>query len=433
MPTEVIMPKLGMGMEQGTVVAWQKRVGDPVRKGECVVEIRSEKIEFEVESPVDGVLLDILVPDDGVVPCGTVIGYVGEPQEARPVATGDTEVPSASSPGSGLAPTRSEGVPKISPAARKLARELGVDVRSVTGTGPGGRITKEDVERAAEVLRQAGGDITRAAPSAPAVSAAPGGAGTSSAAPRTAVEPAAASPVASNLIPDKGAREVVPLTPMRQAIAARMMQSLHQSAQLTITMRADVTAAVQLLHSHADWLKQRYGVKFTLTDCVARATALALQDHPEVNGWMMEDGIQLAPAVHLGIAVALDNGLVVPVVRDADRLSFGELGQAIKSVSQRARAGKLEPGETGGSTFTVTNLGGYGIEFFTPILNPPEIGILGVGAAQETAAFIAGEWQACTQLPLSLTFDHRALDGAPAAAFLSSVKRYLEEPVRMVL
>ncbi|WP_067929974.1 dihydrolipoamide acetyltransferase family protein [Alicyclobacillus kakegawensis] len=454
MSVEVIMPKLGMGMEEGTVVAWRKQVGDPVQKGECLVEIRSEKIEYEVEAPEDGVLLDILVPDEGVVPCGTVIGYVGQVRERVAVGAGDARGATgmASSAGSGSAvsvlradmrdlhfaedpsPSHPVNQPrKASPAARKLARDLGVDIRQVAGTGPGGRITKEDVERAA-----ANKDKGRS--SAAAVLGTGG-----SPHERVAQERFVDTKTAIGLGIDGDAvghppapraeakSAVLPMTAMRRAIATRMMQSLHQSAQLTITMTADVTDAVALLNKHADWVRDRYDVKCTLTDLVARAAVLALMDHPAVNGHITEEGIHPYPVVHLGVAVALDAGLLVPVVRDAGKMSFIQLAKAIKSVSRRARSGKLESAETGGSTFTVTNLGGYGVEFFTPILNPPEIGILGVGAVQDSAKYVSGEWQPRALLPLSFTFDHRALDGAPASGFLRSVKKYLEDPIRMLV
>jgi pyruvate dehydrogenase E2 component (dihydrolipoamide acetyltransferase) len=485
---EVIMPKLGMGMEEGAVVAWRKQVGDPVQKGECLVEIRSEKIEYEVEAPEDGVLLDILVPDEGVVPCGTVIGYVGQPSEQTAVGAGggrgtsgvtssSAEAASAAASDAGVAsapalaagaaagtavqvltaatavtenaasvaagesrsatirsPSHSENqAVKVSPAARKLARELGVDIRQVAGTGPGGRVTKEDVERAAVSQNEGRASDT-------------GVVGTGgSPHERVAQERFTDPKSAMGLGIDGGAAKqpsglrtetqsaVLPMTGMRRAIATRMMQSLHQSAQLTITMTADVTDAVAMLKKHADWVRLRYDVKCTLTDLVARAVVLALKDHPAVNGHITEEGIHPYTVVHLGVAVALDAGLLVPVVRDADKLSFIELAKAIKSISQRARSGKLQATETGGSTFTITNLGAYGVEFFTPILNPPEIGILGVGAVQDSAKYVDGEWQSRALLPLSLTFDHRALDGAPAADFLGSVKRYLEEPMRMLV
>ncbi|WP_067929430.1 dihydrolipoamide acetyltransferase family protein [Alicyclobacillus shizuokensis] len=454
MSVEVIMPKLGMGMEEGTVVAWRKQVGDSVQKGECLVEIRSEKIEYEVEAPEDGVLLDILVPDEGVVPCGTVIGYVGQVSERVAVGAGSGRgaIGMASSVGSGSAtsvsradagaaqiaenpsPPRPANQPrKVSPAARKLARDLGVDIHQLEGTGPGGRITKEDVERAA-ASRDKGRSVD-------ARSVETSGSAQEPFAQERITDTKAAmglgidgDAVKSPSDPRTEAESVaVPMTGMRRAIATRMMQSLRQSAQLTLTMTADVTDAVAMLKKHADWVRDRYDMKCTLTDLVARAAVLALKDHPAVNGHVTEEGIRSYTVVHLGVAVALDAGLLVPVVRDADKLSFIELAKAIKSISRRARSGKLEAAETGGSTFTITNLGGYGVEFFTPILNPPEIGILGVGAVQDSAKYVSGEWQPRALLPLSLTFDHRALDGAPAAEFLASVKRYLAEPMTLLL
>lgn len=427
MAHEVIMPKLGMAMVEGTVIAWKKRVGDAVKKGEGIVEISSEKIEMEVEAPADGVLLRIDVGEGGVVPYGTVLGVVGQPNEtaaAVPAAvSAAAQVESAASlaaaeptsataatgaPAAGGAPVLAEGAParsregvKISPVARKMAEEAGLDYTNIAGSGPQGRITKEDIE-AALAARENEGNA-----------------------------PAGQAAADEGPIGETGA-EHIPVTGMRRVIAERMQNSLMQSAQLTMTAHADVTDLLRMKEQVSGELQDRYGVKLTVTDLIARAAVLALSRHKEMNSAFLGDRIERYEEVHLGIAVALEKGLVVPVIRRAGKLSLAELSREIKSLGVRARQNQLAPDEMKGSTFTITNLGGYGVETFTPILNPPETGILGVGAVRDTPVFIGDELVRRSMLPLSLTFDHRVLDGAPAAAFLAAVKRYLEEPYSLL-
>ncbi|UYZ14196.1 2-oxo acid dehydrogenase subunit E2 [Brevibacillus sp. WF146] len=436
MAHEVIMPKLGMAMVEGTVIAWKKRAGDAVKKGEGIVEISSEKIEMEVEAPADGVLLRIDVAEGGVVPYGTVLGVVGQPNEtaaAVPAAvSAAAQVESAASlaaaepttsataatgaPAAGGATVLAEGAPvlaggaparsregvKISPVARKMAEEAGLDYTNIAGSGPQGRITKEDIE-AVLATRENEGNA-----------------------------PAGQAAADEGPIGETGA-EHIPVTGMRRVIAERMQNSLMQSAQLTMTAHADVTDLLRMKEQVSGELQDRYGVKLTVTDLIARAAVLALSRRKEMNSAFLGDRIERYEEVHLGIAVALEKGLVVPVIRRAGKLSLAELSREIKSLGVRARQNQLAPDEMKGSTFTITNLGGYGVETFTPILNPPETGILGVGAVRDTPVFVGDELVRRSMLPLSLTFDHRVLDGAPAAAFLAAVKRYLEEPYSLLL
>jgi pyruvate dehydrogenase E2 component (dihydrolipoamide acetyltransferase) len=419
---EVIMPKLGMAMVEGTVIAWKKRAGDAVKKGEGIVEISSEKIEMEVEAPADGVLLRIDVAEGGVVPYGTVLGVVGEPNEsvAVPAAvSAAARVESAASlaaaepppaaPAAAGAPALAAGAParsregvKISPVARKMAEEAGLDYTNIAGSGPQGRITKEDIEAALAARVDEGN------------------------------APAEQVSVDEGPIGETHA-EHIPVTGMRKVIAERMRNSLMQSAQLTMTTHADVTELLRMKEKVSGEMQNRYGVKLTVTDLIARAAVLALSRHKEMNSAFLGDRIELYEEVHLGIAVALEKGLVVPVIKRAGKLSLAELSREIKTLGVRARQNQLAPDEMKGSTFTITNLGGYGVETFTPILNPPETGILGVGAVRDTPVFVGDELARRSMLPLSLTFDHRVLDGAPAAAFLAAVKRCLEDPYSLLL
>ena len=411
MATEIVMPKLGMAMKEGIVSLWNKNVGDAVKQGEVVANINSEKIEMEIESPEDGILLEIVVPEGQPVPYGTIICYVGKANEkvdhgapAKSAFQGREEV-AAVAEATPLDPPSikpSNREIKISPVARKIAEAAGLNLELITGTGPQGRITKEDVEQALAKL------------SAPA-------------------EEREVKPSGNIKVELPKDVEKLPLIGMRKVIATRMFESLQTSAQLTLNLKADVTDLLLLQKQMGPTLEKREEVKLSITDFIARAVILSLQQHKQMNSAYIDNQIHVYGQIHLGIAVALEKGLVVPVVRRAENCTLVELSKNIKSLAKRARNGLLDVDEMKGSTFTITNLGGYGIEHFTPVLNLPEAGILGVGAVQDTPVFIGDEIGRRSLLPLSLTFDHRVLDGAPAAEFLQTVKRYLEEPVTMLL
>ncbi|MBR7880848.1 MULTISPECIES: dihydrolipoamide acetyltransferase family protein [Bacillus amyloliquefaciens group] len=397
MAVKVVMPKLGMAMKKGEVSVWNKKVGDPVEKGESIASINSEKIEMEIEAPESGTLLHIKVKEGEGVPPGTPICYIGENgEEVR-----EKEAPTPEN--AGKPQSEPEHIPapkagqkrkhrvKISPVARKMAEKAGLKVDTLNGTGPGGRIVKADVIKAMKTEAEPQSSVQTAQP------------------------------------------EEKPASAMRKVIADRMHKSLQNSAQLTLTMKADITELVKWQQQLADSAKKRSDVKLTVTHFVSRAAVLALKQHPELNSSYQEERIITYPYVHLGMAVSLENGLVVPVIRDAEKLSFLELADHISTSARRAREGNASGDDLHGSTFSITNLGGYGIEHFTPILNPPEAGILGVGASYETPAFKGDELVKSTMLPLSLTFDHRVCDGAPAADFLKTVKALLEEPAGLIL
>jgi len=403
------MPKLGMAMKEGTVSTWNKKVGDSVSKGDMIASINSEKIEMEIEAPQDGVILDILVQEDVGVPPGTIICYVGKPNEqlteqnssANELQAPKNEVAAAISleePPANAAPSkkRKETV-RISPIARKIAESENINIETIQGTGPKGRITKADVEK---VLAE------RASESSP-----------------------------QTVERDNPAinKETLPVAGMRKVIASRMHNSLLNSAQLTINMKADVTDLLSLQREIKDVTQQRHKVKISLTDFIARAVVLSLQEHKQMNSAYIDNEIQLYNHVHLGMAVALENGLVVPVMQHAEKMSLVELAAEIKTRAADARQGQLSTDRMQGSTFTITNLGAYGVEYFTPVLNPPETGILGVGATEDVPMYKGDELQKRNLLPLSLTFDHRVLDGAPAANFLGTIKQYLEQPILLLL
>jgi pyruvate dehydrogenase E2 component (dihydrolipoamide acetyltransferase) len=402
MAVEVVMPKLGMAMKEGIISSWNKRVGDKVTKGEPVASINSEKIEMEVEAPSDGVLLDIKVEEEEGVPPGTVICYIGEPNEqiAQKKEKETNRLSLSSSKEEVAATVAIEERPikknrlKISPVAKKIALASGLDIDTIQGSGPGGRITKADVEK--ELKKQGEKED-------------------------------------ENREEARGEQTKIPLAGMRKVIAERMQSSLLNSAQLTITMKADVTNLVKLREEAKQSFEKRGEEKLSLNDFIVRATVLALGKHREMNSSYDEDGIIYHEGVHVGIAVAIKDGLLVPVVRNAEKLSLVETATTIRKLSSSVRRGEMDGIEMTGSTFTVTNLGTYGVEFFTPILNPPETGILGVGAIEQVPMYKGAELQKCSMLPLSLTFDHRVVDGVPAAEFLQTIRGYLEDPIAILL
>lgn len=411
MAVEVVMPKLGMAMKEGTVSIWNKEVGDSVGKGEPIASVNSEKIEIDVESPSEGTVLKITVPEGEGVPPGTVICYIGTPGEdidativeeisepvkenkAIPIPQSESSVTTKTFPGR----------VKISPVAKKMAEAAKLDIEKTSGTGPGGRITKEDVQEAIKNSRELD------TPPRP--------------------EPVNIVVQAQPIIESKQ----IPVSGIRKVIAERMYNSLRNSAQLTMNMKVDVTDLITLQKQTAETVQSRYQNKLTVTDFIARAVVLSLQEHGQMNSAYLDGKIHLHKSVHLGMAVALEKGLVVPVIRDADKCSLIELSGNIKDCAARARQGQISNEEMLGSTFTISNLGAYGIDHFTPILNSPETGILGVGAVNDIPVYKGEKIERRSILPLSLTFDHRVLDGAPAAGFLQTVKKYLEEPITMLI
>src|SRR6266851_9061445 len=406
MAVEVTMPKFGLTMHEGTLQRYFKAAGEAVKAGEPLYEVETEKVLYEVESPTSGTLAVWLHEEGATVECGLLVAVIAEAgddatslaarYDGGGAAAHRAAPPSSSTPAAnGEAPSPSgEGRRAISPVARKLAAELGVELARVVGTGPGGRITREDVERTA-----AQGAAVRST-SAPPARASAAGAAAIAAAPAADAKPQFRS---------------IPLRGMRKTIAARMHQSLRDTAQLTISTEADVTAAVDFR------TRQGRDFDFTYTDLLIHAVARALLRHPRMNSRLSEDTIVMLPEVNIGMAVALDEGLIVPVIRPADRRSLREIAAATKELGEKARAGGLKLEDVSGGTFTVTNLGTWGIDAFTPILNLGETGILGVGRIVEKTAVSRGEISRRSMLTLSLTFDHRVIDGAPAASFLQSV------------
>lgn len=389
------MPKFGLTMHEGTLQRYFKAAGEAVKAGEPFYEVETEKVLYVVESPGSGTVALWLQEQGATVECGGLVAVIAEAGEdaaamaarygaGAPRAAAPAPAPRPAAEGIAAAATGAAPVPgaegrrAISPVARKLAAELGVELARVAGTGPGGRVTREDVERAAAQ------GVT------PAPSAGP-------------------PPIA------KPQLRTVPMRGMRKTIAARMHQSLRETAQLTITTEADVTAATEMR------ARMTREFDFTYTDMLIHSVGRALTRHPRMNARITDDAIVMPPEVHVGMAVALDEGLIVPVIRDADKKGLREIAAVTKDLGERARSGKLKLEDVSGGTFTITNLGTWGVDAFTPILNLGETGILGVGRIVEKPAIYRGEIARRSMLTLSLTFDHRVVDGAPAAAFLQTV------------
>lgn len=403
MAVEIVMPKFGLTMTEGTIQQWFKAEGDAIQAGEALFEVETEKVLYEVEAPAAGTVAKLLYAVEAVVGVGLPVAVLAEAGEeaadvaaryadavtaaalaAAPPATAEPAAPAASdgSPTPGERPGR---VP-VTPAARKLAKEHDIALERVTGSGPRGRITREDIQK----IIDGGGQ-------APAVAAAP------------------------------AAGETLPLRGMRKVIAERMHHSLQGSAQLTITSEVDVS---QLIDRRQE-VRHEFGV--TYTDFIVQACAHALKQHPRMNASLENDRLRLNSQIHVGLAVALDEGLIVPVIRDADQKSLKEIAAEARTLAEKARAGQLKLEEVSDGTFTVSNLGMYAVDAFTPILNTPQTGILGVGRIVEKPALYRGEITKRSTLVLSLTFDHRVIDGAPAGAFLQTVSDLLAHGNRISL
>lgn len=453
MATEVLIPKLGMTMTEGTVAEWRILDGGEVKTGEIIYKLETEKIEFEVEAESSGIVRH-LVPEGTALAPGTIVAYILAPGEALPagIAAAGTPAPAGAAAPDAPPPARvapEGGRVAVSPAARRLASEMGLDIAAIAGSGPGGRITEADVLAAhstprpspaapsREVLasplarrlaEQLGLDLTAIEGTGPGGRITKEDVEAATAAPPAPTTPSGAAPAAS---PSVVAGEVIPMRGMRKVIAERMHASLQEMAQLTMAMEVSMDEAIKLRTALVDeWAPD--GIRPGYTDLIIKAAAKALRRHPRLNATVTDRGIELLPNVHVGIAVALDDGLVVPVIRDADALPLREIAAQSSRLAAAAREAKLGLDEMAGGTFSVTALGMAGIDFFTPVINPPNVAILGVGRIHDAVRWEMDRPVRCQQMTLSLTIDHRAVDGAPAAAFLGLVRDLLEAPYRLL-
>ncbi|SDY33274.1 dihydrolipoamide acetyltransferase family protein [Tindallia californiensis] len=388
MAVKIVMPKLGLTMKEGTVSKWLKQEGESVKKGEPLFEVSTDKINNEIESPGNGILRKIVAPAEAKVPVSALLGIIAEADEN--ISDIETEMPAnqqkpdkkavpAAKPAA--AARRSDDKIRVSPVAKKLAEEKGIPLENIEGTGPKGRITKEDVENYQ-------------------------------------------LPVSDEVQEQDGDIQGVPLEGLREVIAERLQESWQQAPHVTITREVDVSA----LKALKEKIKNDRNQKVSFTDLLAILTTKALQKHPDLNAQFADGLLYRHQGVHLGIAVALENGLMVPVVKNADRKSISEIHDEMRELAQKAKFNRLESDELSGATFTITNLGMEGVDVFTPIINPPECAILGVGRMVDKPVFVGDELLRRPMMWLSLSFDHRIVDGQAAARFMTTLNQSIEEP-----
>jgi pyruvate dehydrogenase E2 component (dihydrolipoamide acetyltransferase) len=411
MPFQVIMPKLSDAMVEGRVLQWLKKEGDRVQGGDVLASIETDKAEIELEAFGAGVLRKILAGDGQTVPVGQLIAVIAEQDEdissllaAAPAAPAagapvppkvEAKAAAAGAPAAvaPAAPPAEAGWVPASPIARRMAREAGVDLAQVKGSGPGGRILERDVEAylGAQAQRMAGAEV----------------------------------PVGEREFEDKD------LSTIRKTIAARMVQSKSPIPHFTVTVEADMVAALELRKSLN--AMEANAEKLSVNDIIIKATALALQRHPAINAKYHDGRIRLFKRVHMGVAVAIEDGLIVPVIRDCDRKSLGEIAREAKGLIERARARKLRPEEYSGGTFALSNLGMFDVVEFTAVIDPAHGAILAIGAIEEKPVAMNGQVAVRQRMRLTGAFDHRIIDGAMGARFLQDLKKILENPVQLLL
>jgi pyruvate dehydrogenase E2 component (dihydrolipoamide acetyltransferase) len=458
MISEVVMPQMGADMKEGTILRWLKSEGDQVNRGEVIAEIETDKANVEIEAFEGGVFRKVIAPEGETIPVGTVIAVIGgadddisayeggerrsasdgsaattapAPTEAPPAPEqpAQTDAPPASpsaapaeppparveAPAVAQAPAQAEARLRVSPVARRLAEELGVDLAMVRGTGPDGRIVRRDVEEAQR----------RPAAAAPAAPAPPP---PFPAAPPAARPALAAAPAMA--LPEPGRVIDIPLSRMRQTIARRMTQSKQEAPHYYLSVEVDMTEAVAMRAQ----INQALGDsgRVSINDLLILASTRTVQRHPRFNSWWVEDHVQVHGRINIGIAIALDDGLVAPAILDCQSKPLTQISQEARDLAERARAGTaLTPEEYSAGTFTITNLGAFGVDGLVGIINPPQTSILGVGRVEERPVVRDGQIVIRWMMTVILSADHRATDGAEGARFLQTLKEYLEKPALM--
>lgn len=432
----VIMPKAGMAMESGKVIRWLKSEGDRVEQGEPLLEIETDKVNMEVEAMNSGVLLKVLAHEGDEVPVVQTIGYIGEAGEAVPEAGNSSAGPTVKKPVDKLAQAASEKTAvklegrriPATPAAKRLAKEKGIELSSVTPSGSLGQIKAADV---------AAVGVLKATPLAKAMAADLGidlkkvvGSGSGGKVTKADIAPAASVPAPSAASSASQEDELRPHSAMRKVIAKRMLSSHLNIPPVTQNCVADVTALMALREK----IKAMGDVRVTVNDFIVMAVAKTLKEQPHVNASYTDAGLLIKKHINIGVAVALPEGLIVPVIRDADKLALHEISEAAKELQKKAKEGRLLPDDYSGGTFTVSNLGMMGVTAFTPIINEPESAILGVCATEQRLEMDdEGRITKRLKMPLCLTYDHRSIDGAQAAVFSNRVTQLLENPLSMLV
>lgn len=424
MATKVVMEALSPTMEEGRLVEWKKAEGDPIATGDVLAEVETDKAVMELVARADGVLLKQVVAAGATVPVANVVGWIGKAGEAIPGGTGiaaapaetrnaPVQTPAPSTQETGNAPatlpvspaaapapapeafpvSSAAGRVKASPVAKKIAESKGLDIGAIAGSGPDGRVIKRDVE---------GATVTASTP-------------------RSGAPTAATAPGASFID--------VPLSQMRKTIAKRLAQSIGPIPTFYLTAEVDMERAAEARDA---LIAREPDGKFSFNDVIIRATATALRSHPMVNAWWMDDRIRQWQEIHIGVAVAIEDGLITPVIRHADTKSLREIGAEVRELAGRAKVKKLQPDEYTGATFTISNLGMFGIDDFTAIINPPEAGILAVGRIEPRAVVVDGSVVVRRRMRITMSCDHRVVDGATGAAFLKTLVGMLENPLALV-
>ncbi len=446
MAIEILMPTLGATMKSGTILEWFKKEGEEVVEGEPLLEIMTDKIEMEIEAETSGVLLKKLYDTDVEVAVNEVLAYIGEIGEEIPekqkVASPATDVLNEESLKSSL---HSSGVdvendvenlnkPRRTPAALKLAKERNVDLQSVAGSGPKGRIHLGDVKK----YLKASDGVVKSTPLANKIAdhhqidlSAIKGTGVNG--------KVVSDDVKSNVVEPPHSQELtktpetVPMQGVRKIVAKRMVESAFTAPHVTLTSEVDMSQSMELRKQLLPIIEKQINKRISYTEIIMKAVAYTLGKHPMLNASLNEDEIIIHPQINIGLAVAISNGLVVPVVKDADQKGLAELTDSCKHLGSLARDGKLTAEYMSGGTFTISNLGMYDIDAFTPIINQPETAILGVGRIHEKPVAINGALEVRPMMAVSLSFDHRIVDGAPAAAFLTELKALLENPFHLLV
>ncbi|HVW09239.1 MAG TPA: 2-oxoglutarate dehydrogenase, E2 component, dihydrolipoamide succinyltransferase [Bryobacteraceae bacterium] len=422
--TDVVMPQMGESIVEGTLTKWVKKVGEKVNADEPLFEISTDKVDTEIPSPASGVLTEILVQEGQTVQVNAVVAKIDDGSSAAaPAPAAKAEAPKAEAPRKepdpvaepvavktepspatpppAPAPAAAGPAGPLSPLVRRMARENNIDLTKVRGTGAGGRITKEDVE----------GFMKGGAPAAAPAQAAPA---------------AAPAPAAPKFSFDGAKTRVEPMSTMRQKIAEHMVMSKRVSAHVTTVHRVDMTKVAKMRAKHKDAFAARHGMSLTFLPFVTRAAAMALAEYPIFNASIDGTNIVYHADVNIGIAVALDGGLIVPVIKSADEKNVTGLQKSIVDLAGRARSKQLKPDDIAGGTFSITNFGSFGSVFATPVINQPQVAILGVGAVEKVPAIVDDMIAIRSQAFLALTFDHRLIDGALADQFTGRVKAILE-------
>ncbi len=418
MPLDIVMPKLGLTMTEGLIVEWKKKEGEEVKKGDVLFVLETEKVTYDVEAPEDGVLGKIAVQAQETVPVGAVVGWLLKPGEdataipaGAPTAAAAAAAPAAGSsevaPAAAVAAAGAAGAGRVkaTPLAKKIAREAGVDLAGVAGTGSGGRITRQDVEKAQQQAAARASQAPAEAAQAPAASGA---------------SAAAASEADGSL---------AAFTGMRRTIAKKMLASKVEAAQAYMGNTIDATKIQDLREMLLPYIEKKRGVRITITDVMMKITGAALREHPIINTRWTDKGVLFLPDVHMGMAMALDDGLIVPVIRDINKKSYGQIAADRVSLIKKGKENKFLPDDIKGGTFTLSAMGMFGLETFTAIINQPENAILAVGAIIDKPVALDGQVVIRPMMTVNLTYDHRTIDGAEAGKFMKTLKEMLEEPV----